>query len=91
LCTPIAYEGQLTAILYLENNLTTGAFTSKRLEVVKLLSAQAAIAIENARLYANLETANQKLAASNLALEETVKQHAQELAAKNALLSSESE
>jgi predicted ATPase/GAF domain-containing protein/tRNA A-37 threonylcarbamoyl transferase component Bud32 len=91
LCTPIAYQDQLIAILYLENNLTTGAFTPERLEVLKLLSAQAAIAIENARIYANLETANQKLAESNLTLEEKVKQHTQELAAKNALLSPEIE
>jgi class 3 adenylate cyclase/GAF domain-containing protein len=53
LCTPLINQGKLTGILYLENNLTTGAFTSDRLEVLKLLSAQAAISIENAGLYSH--------------------------------------
>ncbi|MEZ2229735.1 MAG: AAA family ATPase [Microcoleus sp.] len=89
LCAPIVYQGKLTAILYLENNLTTGAFTADRLEVLKLLSSQAAIALENARLYANLETANQQLAESNLTLEAKVTQRTQELSEKNTLLSQE--
>jgi len=55
LCTPILNQGKLVGLLYLENNLTTGAFTTARLEVLQLLSAQTAIAIENANLYANLE------------------------------------
>ena len=41
-------------MLYLENNLTTDTFTPARLEIIKLLSAQAAISIENARLYTDL-------------------------------------
>ncbi len=89
LCAPIVYQGKLTAILYLENNLTTGAFTADRLEVLKLLSSQAAIALENARLYAHLETANQQLAESNLTLEAKVTQRTQELSEKNVLLSQE--
>ena len=56
LCAPLVYQGQLSGIVYLENNLTVGAFTPERLEVLQLLSGQAAIAIENAQLYANLET-----------------------------------
>jgi len=41
----------LIGILYLENNLTVGAFTSDRIEVLNLLASQAAISLENARLY----------------------------------------
>ena len=48
-------QGKLNGILYLENNLTTGAFTPDRLEVLNLLSSQAAISIENATLYNTLE------------------------------------
>ncbi|HEY9702662.1 MAG TPA: PP2C family protein-serine/threonine phosphatase, partial [Allocoleopsis sp.] len=48
-------QGNLIGIVYLENNLTTDAFTPDRLEVIKLLSGQAAIALENARLYQTLE------------------------------------
>ncbi|MUG96514.1 AAA family ATPase [Scytonema sp. UIC 10036] len=51
LCTPILHQGQLIGLLYLENKLTIGAFTSDRLEVIQLLCAQAAISLENARLY----------------------------------------
>jgi class 3 adenylate cyclase/GAF domain-containing protein len=53
LCMPLINQGKLTGILYLENNLTTDAFTADRLEVLNLLSAQAAISIENASLYSH--------------------------------------
>ncbi len=55
LCTPLVNQGKLTGILYLENNLATGAFTPKRLEMLKVLSSQLAISIENALLYRTLE------------------------------------
>ncbi|MCT7969229.1 AAA family ATPase [Laspinema sp. D1] len=55
LCLPILSHGQLKAILYLENNLISGAFTTRRVEVLKMLSSQAAIALENATLYHTLE------------------------------------
>jgi predicted ATPase/signal transduction histidine kinase len=55
LATPLLNQGQITAILYLENNLATGAFTPERLEILNLLSAQMAISLENARLYSGLE------------------------------------
>jgi predicted ATPase/signal transduction histidine kinase len=80
LCAPILHQGKLAGILYLENNLTAGAFTENRLGVLKILSAQAAISIENARVYENLEstvaqrtaalsTSNAALSQSNVALE----------------------
>jgi predicted ATPase/serine phosphatase RsbU (regulator of sigma subunit)/tRNA A-37 threonylcarbamoyl transferase component Bud32 len=55
LCLPLINQGQLIGILYLENNLTTAAFTTKRLEVLKVLCSQLAISIENALLYRTLE------------------------------------
>ncbi|MEG4294324.1 AAA family ATPase [Microcoleus sp. C2C3] len=55
LCTPLLYQGKLTGIFYLENNLIEGAFTTNRLELLKLLSAQIAISLENAQLYDQLE------------------------------------
>jgi predicted ATPase/signal transduction histidine kinase/tRNA A-37 threonylcarbamoyl transferase component Bud32 len=51
LCLPIINQGQLLGVFYLENNLTVGAFTSDRIEVLNLLASQAAISLENARLY----------------------------------------
>ena len=55
LCTPILHQGKLTGILYLENNLTKEAFTSDRIQLLNLLCSQAAISLENAHLYENLE------------------------------------
>jgi len=72
LCVPLIKQGKLTGILYLENNLTTNAFTPDRLEVLRLLSAQAAISLENASMYQELENLN-------ITLEEKVKERTQEL------------
>ena len=55
LCTPIVNQGKAIGILYLENSLAPGAFTPDRLEVLKILSSQAAISLENALLYQTLE------------------------------------
>ena len=55
LCAPLLNQGVLRGVVYLENNLITGAFASDRLEIVRLISGQAAVSIEKARLYENLE------------------------------------
>ncbi len=55
LCAPIIHKSELTGIFYLENNLAAGAFTAERVEILRLLSSQIAISLENAGLYANLE------------------------------------
>jgi len=55
LCLPIVYQGKLTGVLYLENNQATYVFTKERILLLNLLASQAAISIENAYLYANLE------------------------------------
>ena len=61
LCAPLINQGHLISIVYLENNLTTGAFTPDRLEVLKLLSSQAAISIKNAKLYSELRMSESRL------------------------------
>ncbi|MBW4541239.1 MAG: AAA family ATPase [Myxacorys chilensis ATA2-1-KO14] len=73
LCMSIRNRGELIGILYLENNLTLGAFTSDRIEVLQLLMAQAAISLQNATLYNTLE--------------QKVEQRTQELNEKNQHLS----
>ncbi|MFT5535064.1 MAG: diguanylate cyclase (GGDEF)-like protein, partial [Candidatus Paceibacteria bacterium] len=55
LILPILHQGELTGMLYLENNEVSGAFTENRLKVLQLLASQAAISIENASLYADME------------------------------------
>lgn len=58
LCLPIVKQTQLVGAFYLENKLTPCAFPSDRVAILELLSSQAAISIENARLYAALEQEN---------------------------------
>ncbi len=55
-CTPILNQENLVGILYLENDLTPGVFTRDRLSVINLLSSQAAISLQNAQLYTNLQS-----------------------------------
>jgi predicted ATPase/class 3 adenylate cyclase len=55
LCMPLIHQGKTAGILYLENDLAVGAFTQDRLEILNLLSSQAAISLENAKLYSTLE------------------------------------
>jgi len=65
LCMPILNQGHLLGILYLENKLTQGVFTSDRLLVLNFLCTQAGIALENAQLYTDLQASKtllQKLA-----------------------------
>jgi diguanylate cyclase (GGDEF)-like protein/PAS domain S-box-containing protein len=61
LCLPLLNKGQTTGLLYLENNLTTYAFTPERLEILNLLSSQIVISIENAKLYAELHESESRL------------------------------
>jgi predicted ATPase/signal transduction histidine kinase len=80
LCTPLLTQGKRVAILYLENNLTADAFTANRLEVLRTLSAQAALSLQNALLYGQLEEYSHTL-------EQKVEQRTSELREKNAELS----
>lgn len=61
ICSPLINQGKLAGILYLENNLITGAFTKQKLKVLKLLSTQIAISIDNAKLYEQLEDYSKNL------------------------------
>ncbi|TNE61088.1 MAG: GAF domain-containing protein, partial [Bacteroidetes bacterium] len=55
LCVPVKNQGKINAIVYFENNLAANAFTEQRLNMATLLASQAAISIDNAMLYNNLE------------------------------------
>jgi len=57
LCIPILQNGALTGILYLENRTARNAFTPERVEVLRVLAAQSAISLDNARLYEQLRQA----------------------------------
>jgi signal transduction histidine kinase len=89
LCVPLINRGSLIALLYLENNLATGAFTEERQEVLKILSTQAAISLENAFLYKKLSAANEKLQEYSETLEVKVQERTREVTEKNVLLQQE--
>ncbi|MEH2135874.1 trifunctional serine/threonine-protein kinase/ATP-binding protein/sensor histidine kinase [Nostoc sp.] len=81
LCSPILHQGKLMGILYLENNLVTGAFTSDRLQVLNFLTTQAAISLENSLLYHKLEDYSHTL-------EQKVQKRTQEITEKATQLES---
>ncbi|RLA17369.1 MAG: hypothetical protein DRQ62_15040, partial [Gammaproteobacteria bacterium] len=84
LCVPLIDKGKVIGALYLENNLATDTFTPKRVEILKVLSAEISIALENARLYRRLEENNQTL-------EEKVKQRTEVLHSVNERLLNKNE
>ncbi|RZT36894.1 trifunctional serine/threonine-protein kinase/ATP-binding protein/sensor histidine kinase [Cupriavidus agavae] len=61
LCLPLMNQAALTGALYLENNLAAGAFSPKRIAVLKLVASQAAISLENARLYGDVAEREAKI------------------------------
>jgi PAS domain S-box-containing protein len=54
LCLPLIKQAELIGVLYLENKLASHVFTPARISVLELLASQAAISLENARLYNDL-------------------------------------
>ncbi|MEH2412364.1 trifunctional serine/threonine-protein kinase/ATP-binding protein/sensor histidine kinase [Nostoc sp.] len=70
LCTPMLNQGKLIGLVYLENPLTIGAFTRDHTEVIQLLCTQAAISLENARLYQESQNYGQELERSLQELEQ---------------------
>ncbi len=61
LCLPLVKQAKLVGTLYLENNLAPQVFTPARLAVLNLLSSQAAISLENTRLYRDLQEREAKI------------------------------
>jgi PAS domain S-box-containing protein len=60
LCLPLLKQTQLIGALYLENNLASHVFTPTRISLLDLLASQAAISLENARLYAELTMSEER-------------------------------
>jgi light-regulated signal transduction histidine kinase (bacteriophytochrome) len=70
LCLPLVRQASLVGLLYLENNLTSGAFTPERISTLDVLASQAAISLENARLYSDLSLENAERRRAEEALRE---------------------
>src|SRR6267154_672181 len=69
LCLPLVKQSKLIGVLYLENNLASQVFTAARISVLEVLASQAAISLENARLYNDLgerEAKVRRLVESNI-------------------------
>ena len=61
LCLPLLNQSKLIGVLYLENNLAPRVFAPARIAVLKLLASQAAVALENTRLYRDLAEREAKI------------------------------
>ncbi|WP_438023952.1 trifunctional serine/threonine-protein kinase/ATP-binding protein/sensor histidine kinase [Sorangium sp. So ce233] len=79
LCLPLLYRGTITGLLYLEHRSIPDVFQPARVEVLGWLSAQAAIAVENANLLGAVESANAEITSANERLEQTVAERTREL------------
>ncbi len=86
LCTPIFHKNERIGILYIENHMAAGIFAQGQLEILKLLTTQAAISLENARLYDSLKKeifdrlrAEQAVHRLNTELEQRVERRTEEL------------
>jgi len=87
LCLPLLHQGRLSGVLYLENTTAPAVFSEARVELLTLLSSQAAIAIEIARLIANSNAANEEVKRANERLELEVAHRTEELRQVNQSLS----
>ncbi|WP_224365628.1 trifunctional serine/threonine-protein kinase/ATP-binding protein/sensor histidine kinase [Hyalangium versicolor] len=79
LCLPLIRQEHFAGVLYLENNLATNAFSPARLALLGHIASQAAISIENARLYADVQRAKAELRRANDELERRVEERTREL------------
>ncbi|WP_437760564.1 protein kinase domain-containing protein [Sorangium sp. So ce1389] len=89
LCLALKHQGRRTGVLYLENNVASSVFTPARVELCSLLASQAAIAVENARLYAHVQSVTDELRRSNEILESNVQRRTEELRQANEQLTIE--
>lgn len=81
LCIPIVKQTVLCGVLYLENSLVPCAFTPNRVSVLNIIASQAAMSLENAKLYGVLEDENRdrRMAETNLRRSEALLSEAQRL------------
>ncbi|WP_224371179.1 trifunctional serine/threonine-protein kinase/ATP-binding protein/sensor histidine kinase [Hyalangium versicolor] len=79
LCLPLLRRDEFRGVLFLENNLATNAFTPSRISLLGHLASQAAISIENARLYGEIQRTEAALRRANDELEKRVEERTREL------------
>lgn len=79
LAAPMVSSGEFKGIIYLENNLAPKVFSQERIQILDILASQAAISLENARLFQDVKDAENKLRQFNLELEHKVEERTAEL------------
>ncbi|WNG53039.1 AAA family ATPase [Archangium minus] len=79
LCLPLMRQEVFSGVLYLENNLATNAFSPARFALLSHIASQAAISLENARLYADIQRGEAALRRANDELERRVDERTREL------------
>jgi len=89
LCVAMTHEGRLTGLVYLENELSANVFTNARVELCRLLASQAAIALDNAELYARVRAMSEAVRQTNAELEKQVARRTEQLNAANEMLTLE--
>jgi PAS domain S-box-containing protein len=68
LCVPLVKQSALVALLYLENNLAPNVFTPARIAVLELLASEAAMSLDNSRLYRELQEREARIRQDELEL-----------------------
>jgi signal transduction histidine kinase len=86
LCLPIVQQARLAGVLYLASRLSAGLFTPDKARMAELLTAQAAISLENARLIQEMRVARDEIAQLNAGLEQRVKDEVTQSREKDHLL-----
>ncbi|NOQ36264.1 MAG: AAA family ATPase [Methylococcaceae bacterium] len=79
LCLPLVKQQKVLGVLYLENNLIASVFSQQHIELTKLLTAQAAIALENTLLVEEMKLNHQQIQQFNEELEHRVEKRTEEL------------
>ena len=91
LCLPLVSQGRLTGLLYLENSLTQVTFSPARIDLLRILAAQAATALENALLLQRIQEATEKVHRTNAVLEAQIAERTAEIQRSNSELQTANE
>ncbi len=81
MCVPLQAKGKLTGVVYVDNRSVVGQFDQDDLDLLILFASQAAIAIENARLYEDLHRSQEEIQRWNRELERKVEEKTREIRA----------
>lgn len=79
LVSSILHQGEMLGVFYAENNMAKGVFTKERLDILRVLSTQAAISLKNAQLFESIKQAENDVREMNISLEKRVAERTEKL------------